>query len=182
MSHLEGMVNKLVIYIVMAQTIICVVIAILAQVWQKANEFDNLKLQMKIDGKLFSESQISVLSFFTYFLLLNTLLPISLQVALEVCKLVQAYYIDSDALMYSWERDKLVKVQTASIVEDLGQVGYIFSDKTGTLTRNVMEFKYMMVGTQFYGDRAVFEQSGNEQGETEDPKVDKNEETTQWSC
>lgn len=110
MSHLEGMVNKLVIYIVMSQTIICVVVAILAQVWQKSNEFDNLKLQMKIDGKLFSESQISVLSFFTYFLLLNTLLPISLQVALEVCKLVQAFYIDSDALMYSQERDKLVKV------------------------------------------------------------------------
>ena len=91
----------------------------------------------------------------------------SLQVALEVCKLVQAFYIERDALMYSWERDQLVKVQTASIVEDLGQVGYIFSDKTGTLTRNVMEFKYMVVGTEFYGDRKNFEQQADEEGEDE---------------
>lgn len=104
-----------------------------------------------------SITEISVLSFFTYFLLLNTLLPISLQVALEVCKVVQAYFITQDALMFSWERDKLVAVQTASIVEDLGQVGYIFSDKTGTLTRNVMEFRYMLIGNQFYGDRKKFE-------------------------
>jgi phospholipid-translocating ATPase/phospholipid-transporting ATPase len=56
-----------------------------------------------------SGTSVSILSFFTYFLLLNTLLPISLQVALEVCKLVQAFYIDQDALMFSWDRDKLVK-------------------------------------------------------------------------
>ena len=119
----------------------------------------------------------------------------SLQVALEICKLVQAFYIEKDALMYSWERDQLVKVQTASIVEDLGQVGYIFSDKTGTLTRNVMEFKYMMVGNEFYGDRVKFEQQVNEDGEDEQAlyvrmktqqeqgiKADPNQETKEWKC
>lgn len=58
--------------------------------------------------------------------------------------------------MFSFERSKLVTCQTVSIVEDLGQIGYIFSDKTGTLTRNVMEFKYMQVGMDFYGDKNKF--------------------------
>jgi phospholipid-transporting ATPase len=51
-------------------------------------------------------------------------------------------------------------------------VGYIFSDKTGTLTRNIMEFKYMLVGNEFYGDQDVFEQK----------KVSKEEEGAKWSC
>ena len=152
MSHLEGMVNQLVIYIIMSQVCICVTMAILTQIWQVKSDFDNVVLQDKNSEKL-----DSFLSFFTYFVLMNTLLPISLSVTLEVCKFVQGNLIEWDALIYSEERDKPVKVQTFSIVEDLGQVGYIFSDKTGTLTRNIMEFKYMLVGNEFYGDQDVFE-------------------------
>ena len=75
---------------------------------------------------------------------------------MEVTKLVQSYYIGVDVKMYSEERKKLVSSQNASIVEDLGQVNYIFSDKTGTLTRNCMEFKYCLIGSKFYGDGVKF--------------------------
>lgn len=104
---------------------------------------------------------------------MNTLLPISLQVSLEFVKLFQGWLIDNDALMFSFERSKLVTTHTVSIVEDLGQIGYIFSDKTGTLTRNVMEFKYMMVGNAFYGNRNNFEQIQTQEGEGEATKYNK---------
>ena len=109
MSHLEGMLNKLVIFIVTVQIILSIIVAIASGIWQKNNEFDNLKLTMIVNGVIRTETQISILSFFTYFVLLNTLLPISLSVTLELVKVVQAYFINNDVLMYSWERDKLVK-------------------------------------------------------------------------
>lgn len=67
---------------------------------------------------------------------MNTMLPISLFVTLEVLKLCEALVVSWDHFMYSVESDKPALVSSSSLMEELGQINYLFSDKTGTLTRN----------------------------------------------
>lgn len=64
----------------------------------------------------------SFLIFLTYFVLINTMIPISLIVTMEMVKLFQKYFIEKDQLMFSNYRKKNVSVQSASLNEELGQV------------------------------------------------------------
>ena len=69
----------------------------------------------------YSRGSYIVISFFAYFLLVNTLIPISLTVTLEVIKVGLALYIMWDVEMYSfWKEGKKAGVSSASIVEELG--------------------------------------------------------------
>lgn len=90
------------------------------------------------------------LDILTYWILFSNLVPISLFVTVELIKYYQAYMIGSDLDMYYEETDTPTGVRTSSLVEELGQIDYIFSDKTGTLTRNIMEYKACSIGGKCY--------------------------------
>ncbi|XP_076070269.1 putative phospholipid-transporting ATPase IA isoform X5 [Mytilus galloprovincialis] len=91
-------------------------------------------------------------NFLTFIILYNNLIPISLQVTLEVVKFIQAIFINWDLDMYYAETDTPAMARTSNLNEELGQVKYIFSDKTGTLTRNVMEFRKCTIAGICYGN------------------------------
>lgn len=93
-----------------------------------------------------------VLDIFTYWVLYSNLVPISLFVTIEIVKYAQAFLINSDLDIYYDKTDTPATCRTSSLVEELGQIEYIFSDKTGTLTCNQMEFKQCTISGVQYGD------------------------------
>ncbi|KIW09243.1 hypothetical protein, variant 1 [Verruconis gallopava] len=92
------------------------------------------------------------ITFWAAIILFQNLVPISLYITLEIIRTLQAIFIYSDVLMYYEKLDYPCTPKTWNISDDLGQIEYIFSDKTGTLTQNVMEFKKCTVNGVPYGE------------------------------
>ncbi|GAA5852544.1 hypothetical protein JCM3766R1_003525 [Sporobolomyces carnicolor] len=85
-------------------------------------------------------------------ILFQNIVPISLVITVELVKTIQAFFIYQDIDMYYEPLDHPCVPKTWNISDDLGQIEYIFSDKTGTLTQNVMEFQKCAVGGVAYGE------------------------------
>jgi phospholipid-translocating P-type ATPase (flippase) len=130
--------NRVVIIIFCFVIILATIYTILANYWAvHAKSFWYLGRHLKHNF---------VSSFFSYIILYNTMIPISLYVTMEIIKLAQVYFINNDLDMYHEETDTPAEAHTSTINEELGQVNYLFSDKTGTLTDNIMLFRKLSVG------------------------------------
>lgn len=92
------------------------------------------------------------ITFWAAVILFQNLVPISLYISLEIVRTAQAFFIYSDTFMYYDKIDYPCTPKSWNISDDLGQIEYIFSDKTGTLTQNVMEFKKTTINGVPYGE------------------------------
>lgn len=98
--------------------------------------------------------------FFANFMNFNTIIPLSLMVSLEVLKALQASVIEFDDDLKNGKDGKM-KVLNLKIQENLGNLKYIFTDKTGTLTRNEMEVSCLSIFCNLYEESYINKEENN---------------------
>jgi len=74
-------------------------------------------------------AKIAFLQILSNLIVLNTFVPISLYVSVEIIRLGQSMFINWDRKMYYEPNDVPAVARTTTLNEELGQIEYIFSDK-----------------------------------------------------
>ena len=174
-SNLEKMITKSILVIFGIQCIFCTVAAAWATVWNKLS-IEKTDVYMdwpenKTNQWLWYVYITQFLTvFFTWLLLFTNMVPISLLVTVEIVKFWQALFIGWDIDIYDTERDMPTRVQSSNLNEELGQISHIFSDKTGTLTSNIMQFRRFSAGHYSYGSATLGEDDAAERKPTKRTK------------
>ena len=180
-SGLDELMNRTVILILFIM-LFCVLVLSTSGFFANKAEFDSLWYAgfaventpwpyMKIDGKpVYPSFRTEPPGFhqfmFTNITLLNNFIPFSLYVTVEMITLFMMFLIGWDKSMYHEDTDTAA-VARSTTVADLGQVKYVFSDKTGTLTQNVMRFKRCSVDGSIFGEPVVKVNPGGEDEDTD---------------
>uniref|UniRef100_A0A8C4UJY0 Phospholipid-transporting ATPase n=1 Tax=Falco tinnunculus TaxID=100819 RepID=A0A8C4UJY0_FALTI len=146
-TKIDSLMNYMVYTIFIVLILLSAGLAIGHTYWEQ--QIGNLSWYL-YDTQDFSSPYRGFLNFWGYIIVLNTMVPISLYMSVEVICLGQSYFINWDLQMYYPKKDTAVKARTTMLNEQLGQIHYIFSDKMGTLTQNIMTFKKCCINGQRY--------------------------------
>ncbi|CAF1156268.1 unnamed protein product [Adineta steineri] len=155
-TNVEQVTNKQILFLLLILIILCLFSTIAGEFWNYKNKDAHWYIGLNIGEDRETWRHIGF-TFLTFFILFNNLIPISLQITVDFVKFIQAYFINWDRDMYDPETDTPASARTSNLNEELGQVKYIFSDKTGTLTKNEMIFKQCSIAGIMYGSGNVAE-------------------------
>uniref|UniRef100_A0A8C8LQ77 Phospholipid-transporting ATPase n=1 Tax=Oncorhynchus tshawytscha TaxID=74940 RepID=A0A8C8LQ77_ONCTS len=151
-TSIDRLMNVLVLSIFGFLMIMCLILAIGNGIWEYQEGSKFAAFLPKGVNAPFS----AFLTFWSYVIILNTVVPISLYVSVEIIRLGNSFYINWDRKMYYPKNDTPAEARTTTLNEELGQIKYIFSDKTGTLTQNVMTFNKCSINGKAYGELLDF--------------------------
>ncbi|KAF5471430.1 hypothetical protein F2P56_008222 [Juglans regia] len=162
-SKLESYMNRETLWLSIFLFVMCLVVALGMGLWllRHKEELDTLPYYRKRyfthgrdDGKRNKYYGIPMETFFSFLssiIVFQIMIPISLYITMELVRLGQSYFMIEDKDMYDSSSDSRFQCRSLNINEDLGQIRYVFSDKTGTLTENKMEFQRASVCGKNYG-------------------------------
>ncbi|XP_020834891.1 putative phospholipid-transporting ATPase IM isoform X4 [Phascolarctos cinereus] len=150
-TSIDRLMNTLVLWIFGFLVCMGIILAIGNSIWehQVGDYFQAFLFRDEVvKNPIFS----GFLTFWSYIIILNTVVPISLYVSVEVIRLGHSHFINWDRKMYYSKRETLAEARTTTLNEELGQIEYVFSDKTGTLTQNIMTFNKCSINGRTYGE------------------------------
>lgn len=162
-STIEKKLNTIIIYILIIVFILCIACTILGADFRGRNKPDYESGDIAGDyifyynpdplkNKSISSDTLEVVRIFAgLFTIFNTLIPISIMITGEIIKTFQVNLIEIDKQMKKDPEDQF-RILSTKLHEDLGNVRYIFSDKTGTLTKNEMSFRACTIFAQTFGE------------------------------
>ncbi|ESO08153.1 hypothetical protein HELRODRAFT_75635 [Helobdella robusta] len=160
-TNIDKLLNKLIIGIFIFLFLICAFCSIGCGIWELKLGY---QFQHFLPWETYGVTVSALLVFLSYFIVLNTLVPISLYVSVEMIRFGHSWWINWDKEMYYKPLDIPAKSRTTTLNEELGQIRFIFSDKTGTLTQNIMAFLKCSINGIKYGhssdDPKLKEQKG----------------------
>ncbi|TGZ55144.1 hypothetical protein CRM22_010471 [Opisthorchis felineus] len=153
-SKLEHRINLDVAWCVLILAVICFTGAVGCGIWQQNLPGDDVPF-VAIDRNASTSSPAfqGFLNFWRFIIIFQSIIPLPLYVSIEFIKMHQVWHMNQDLELYDAAVDRRIEVRAFNIPEDLGQIEYVFSDKTGTLTENKMEFKRASInGIDFFMD------------------------------
>ncbi|KAG9458518.1 hypothetical protein H6P81_003026 [Aristolochia fimbriata] len=165
-SRLETHMNRETILLSLFLIGLCSIVATCAGVWLRRHR-DELDFSPYYRKKDFSEQEeddynyygLGLEIFFAFLMsviVFQIMIPISLYISMELVRLGQAYFMIRDTHLFDEVSNSRFQCRALNINEDLGQIKYVFSDKTGTLTENKMEFQCASIrGVDYNSGKAV---------------------------
>lgn len=142
-TKLDGVINRFTVFIFSLQLTLAACLGLFGNIFMVSNDPAASYLDYSREAVAQTWSLVVPLRFL---LLISYMIPISLKVTLDMIKFYAALLIGWDAAMYDEATDTPAAAISTALAEDLGQIRYILTDKTGTLTENVMKLVEISVG------------------------------------
>ncbi|KAF7053992.1 hypothetical protein CFC21_061769 [Triticum aestivum] len=173
-SRLETHMNREIIALAVALVVLCSVVSLLAGIWMGDHvdqlgiipffhKYDYSGAAAHDDGRYnwYGTGAQVVFTFMSAVIQFQVMIPIGLIISMELIRVGQAYFMVQDNRMFDEKSQARFQCRALNINEDLGQIKYVFSDKTGTLTQNRMEFRCASVQGRDFSETDGGEEDGH---------------------